>query len=335
MNSIPTDGYALPNNANHPSLPFIPRLPETQDNEAPTLLNDLLSNDLDFNIDDDVISTPHHSTLSRHVNPLVRRRLFNIRQRRHIWQGTIPQGYPSQPTFRAPPQANILETVAPQLPVDRIDGVYTLDTHPSSSLSDGLSSPMFDNGNHVGAGVLTPQSASFIGFPQSNTHSPIAPQLAIDVFDGESDPITHPWASYPSSSSSAAFDSERQLSLSGIQNIPMMPVMAPALSSSSSSLTRTTSVSPTPEPLVRPWDASAALMGLAASAASTSMRVDPREPRRGPISRCSCCKRFQPLVRVDDAIEWVRPDVMKMTLWFNWSSNADAEAQESWEPRGA
>lgn len=313
MNSNPTDGYALPNDANHPSLPFTPRLPETQDNEALTLPNDLPSNDLDFNVDDDVMSTPHHSTLPRHVNPPVRRR---------IWQDT-----PSQPAFGAPPQANILATVAPQLPVDRLDGAYTLDTHPSSSLSDGSSSPMFDNGYHVGAGVLTPR---FIGFPQSNTHSPIAP-----VFDGRSDPITHPWASYPSSSSTAAFDSGRQLSLSGIQNIPMMPVMAPALTSSSS-LTRTTSVSPTPEPLVRPWDASAALMGLAASAAaSTSMRAEPREPRRGPVSRCSCCKRFQPLVRVDDAIEWVRPDVMKMTLWFNWSSNADAEAQESWEPRGA
>jgi hypothetical protein len=339
MNSIPTDGYALPNDANHPSLPFTPRLLETRGNEAPTLLNDLLSNNLfafgDFNVDDDVISTPHHSTLPRHVNPLVRRRLFNIRRRRHIWQGTIPQGSPSQPAFGAPPQANILATVAPQLPVDRLDDAYTFDTHPSSSLSDSLSSPMFDNGYHVGAGVLTPQSASFIGFPQSNTHSPIAPQLAVDVFDGRSDPITHPWASYPSSSSSAVLDSGRQLSLSGIQNIPMMPVMAPALASSSS-LTRTTSMSPTPEPLVRPWDASAALMGLAASAAaSTSMRAEPREPRRGPVSRCSCCKRFQPLVRVDDDIKWVRPDVMKMTLWFNWSSNADAEAQESWEPRGA
>jgi hypothetical protein len=38
------------------------------------------------------------------------------------------------------------------------------------------------------------------------------------------------------------------------------------------------------------------------------------------------------LVRVDDAIEWVRPDVMKMVLYFNWSPNAEAEAHESWDP---
>ena len=423
MNSVPTDGYTLPNDTNHTSLPFTPRLLETQDNEASTFLNGF-SNDLlafgDFNVDADVVSTPHHSTLPRHVNPLVCRRLFNIRRRRHILQGTIPQGSPSQPAFGGPlpanifatvaphqtidplgaytldthpssslsdglsspgdfnvdadvvftphhstlpqhvnplvcrhlfniipqgspsqpafggpPPANILATVTPHLPIDPL-GAYTLDTHPSSLLSDGLSSPMFDNGSHVGAGVLTPQSADFGGFPHSNTHPPaIAPQLAVDVFDGRSDPITHPWASCPSSSRSAAFDSGEQLSLSGIQNIPMMPVMAPALAPSSS-LTWMTSVSPTPEPLVRPWDASATLMNPAASAsASTSMRAEPREPRRGPVSRCSCCNRFQPLVRVDDAIEWVRPDVMKMTLWFNWSPNADAEAQESWEPRGA
>ena len=340
MNSVPIDGYTLPNDTNHTSLPFTHRLLETQDNEASTFLNGF-SNDLlafgDFNVDADVVSTPHHrlSTLPRHVNPLVCRRLFNIQRRHHILQGTIPQGSPSQPAFGGPLPANIFATVAPHLTIDPL-GAYTLDTHPSSSLSDGLSSPMFDNGSHVGAGVLTPQSADFGGFPHSNTHPPaIAPQLAVDVLDGRSDPITHPRASCPSSSRSAAFDSGEQLSLSGIQNIPMIPVMAPALAPSSS-LTWMTSVSPTPEPLVRPWDASATLMNPAASAsASTSMRAEPREPRRGPVSRCSCCNRFQPLVRVDDAIEWVRPDVMKMTLWFNWSPNADAEAQESWEPRGA
>ncbi|KAH9985535.1 hypothetical protein BJV77DRAFT_1071380 [Russula vinacea] len=239
MNSIPTDGYTLPDDTNHTSLPFTPHLLETQDNEASTFLNGF-SNDLlafgDFNVDADVVSTPHHTTLPRHVNPL--------------------------PTFGGPPPANILATVAPHLTIDPL-GVYTLDTHPSSSLSDGLSSPMFDNGSHVGAGVLTPQSADFDGFPQSNTHPPaIAPQLAVDVLDG----------------------SGEQLSLSGIQNIPMIPVMAPALAPSSS-LTWMTSVSPTPEPLVRPWDASATLMSPAASAsaASTSMRAEPESRDGGPF----------------------------------------------------
>jgi hypothetical protein len=44
---------------------------------------------------------------------------------------------------------------------------------------------------------------------------------------------------------------------------------------------------------------------------------------------------MHPLVRVDDTIEWVRPDVMKMVLYFNWSAHAEAEAHDSWEPRGA
>jgi hypothetical protein len=37
-----------------------------------------------------------------------------------------------------------------------------------------------------------------------------------------------------------------------------------------------------------------------------------------------------PFVRIEDRIEWVSRDVMKMTLWFNWSSDAEAEAHEAW-----
>jgi len=58
---------------------------------------------------------------------------------------------------------------------------------------------------------------------------------------------------------------------------------------------------------------------------------------RAPVSRCSCFHRINPLIRVDDTIEWVRPGVMKMVVWFNWTPNAEAETQESWEhqPREA
>ncbi|KAI0250962.1 hypothetical protein BJV78DRAFT_514141 [Lactifluus subvellereus] len=42
-------------------------------------------------------------------------------------------------------------------------------------------------------------------------------------------------------------------------------------------------------------------------------------------------RRPHPLVRIDDCIEWVSPNVMKMTLWFNWSPNADAKAHEPWD----
>jgi hypothetical protein len=112
--------------------------------------------------------------------------------------------------------------------------------------------------------------------------------------------------------------------------IPMSG-LAPALALSSS-LTWMTSMTPTPKPLMRTWDATAASMGPATAAAGASMRT---EQRQVPVPRCSCSKRAHPLVRVNDAIEWVRPDVMKMVLYFNFSLNAEAEAHESWEPRGA
>ena len=52
-------------------------------------------------------------------------------------------------------------------------------------------------------------------------------------------------------------------------------------------------------------------------------RVRPlRNPRRG---------REVPFVRVKDRVEWVRRDLMKMTLWFNWSPDAEVEAYELWD----
>lgn len=40
--------------------------------------------------------------------------------------------------------------------------------------------------------------------------------------------------------------------------------------------------------------------------------------------------REVPVVRVDDRVEWVRRDVLKMTLFFNFSLDAEGEAHEAW-----
>ena len=52
-------------------------------------------------------------------------------------------------------------------------------------------------------------------------------------------------------------------------------------------------------------------------------RVRPvRDPRRG---------REVPFVRVKDRVKWVRRDLMKMTLWFSWSPDAEVEAYGPWD----
>jgi hypothetical protein len=62
-----------------------------------------------------------------------------------------------------------------------------------------------------------------------------------------------------------------------------------------------------------------------------SRRVSPVRNRRRRT------KRETPLVRVEDRIEWVGRDLLKMTLWFNWSPDAEAKAHEPWgePPRGS
>jgi hypothetical protein len=76
---------------------------------------------------------------------------------------------------------------------------------------------------------------------------------------------------------------------------------------------------PVPEPLLfRPGVASA---GPSTTNAYGRRSKRPR-PRRPP---------GVPFVRIEDRIEWVSRDVMKMTLWFNWSPDAEAEAHDAWE----
>lgn len=343
MNSFPTNNFTSPDHTNHPSLPFTPRQLGSLDEEAPNFINDLFSNDLpnfgSFNVDTRVVPTPRvppHGTLP-HVKPLVHRRLINIHRRRHDRPGAIPKRSPRSASFYAHPQANILATAAPQSPIDPFDGAYTLNTYPSASLSAGPSATMFDRDVprcHVGSDMLVPQATPQSNtLPRSNTHAALAPQLTVDVLDNSSHAITHPSASCPSGSSSAAFENGEieQLSFSGIQNIPSIP-MTSGPPVPSSSLTWMTPIIPTSDsnPVIRPWDADTTPVGPATIPAPTSAAPGPArtEPPQVPASRCTCCKRVRPLVR--DNIEWVRPDLMKMVLYFNWSSNAEAEAHESW-----
>ena len=364
MISIPTNDHTA---LNHPLLSFTPHQLETQDKEVPTF-NGSITDDLfdlgDFGVDTGlsvffssgppdsrmafgVVATPRappHGILPRHVNPLVRqRRLINIRRGSHLRSGSNPRVSRSQTTsFDAPSQANILAAVAPQLNIDPFHGAYTLNTHPSASLSAVQNSTMFDRvpQSHIEPGVLAPQvtppSTNFDGFPQSSTHAVVTPQLTID---GASDPINRPSVSRIAGSSSASFDGGKQLSLSSIENenIPihmmsgLVPEMAPTLASSSP-LKWMTSTPRTPKPLGHPWDVSAASRPAAYTTSVASERAGPSQV---PASCCLCSKRAHPFVRVDDTIEWIRRDVMKMVLYFNWSPNAEAEAHESWEPRGA
>ena len=57
----------------------------------------------------------------------------------------------------------------------------------------------------------------------------------------------------------------------------------------------------------------------------TSPRVATRQ--RGPRTT----RPRAPLVRVEDQVVWVRPHVLKVTLWLNWSPNAEAEAHGPWD----
>ena len=106
-----------------------------------------------------------------------------------------------------------------------------------------------------------------------------------------------------------------------------MAMTAPAAAAPFSTMHVTGPMSGSPAgarvPIVRLWDADAA------TAAGAFARTAPR-----PVPTfCRCNRRPHPFVRVDDRIEWVRPDLMRMVVWFNWSLDAEAEAYEPWEPR--
>ncbi|KAN0127327.1 hypothetical protein V8E53_014851 [Lactarius tabidus] len=185
-------------------------------------------------------------------------------------------------------------------------------------------------------------------FPDPFMHPAIAPQSPID---GTYSLQIHPSAWHPSAAaagpgSSAIYASGsgsgggEQAALAGAP-VPMAPAAAAAPFSSSTPLPHVivpTSRSPagTRVPVVvRPWDA--APTGASSCARAAGPPPPPPWAPLAPVPTpfCRCHLRAHPLVRVDDVVEWVRPDLMRMSVWFNWSPTADAEAHESWEQRRA
>ncbi|KAI0301159.1 hypothetical protein B0F90DRAFT_1817177 [Multifurca ochricompacta] len=127
----------------------------------------------------------------------------------------------------------------------------------------------------------------------------VHPAVALQSpFDGAYTLLTHPSASFPVRLAPTTTPAAASSFAWANPAIPM-PVPGPSTGA--------------PAPMVRPWNADV--------------------PQDIPATCCRCRMpvRAQPLVRVHDTIEWVRPDVMKMVLLFNWSVNADAEAHEPWE----
>ena len=171
-------------------------------------------------------------------------------------------------------------------------------------------------------------------------HPAVAPQ---SPFDGTYSLQMHPSAWHPTApgpDSSAIYASGgggEQAALAGVPvpsmtgtvTVPMAPgAAAPPFSPPTHVTTTTVPTSRSPAGartpvVVRPWDA-------VPTGASGPLPGGPV-----PTPFCRCHLRAHPLVRVDDMIEWVRPDLMRMSVWFNWSPNADAEAHASWERRRA
>jgi len=322
--------------------PFSPHQHELQDSEGLTLLDSSRSH----NLQDSSVVLPHHvpqSTLTYHGEFPVRHHVTRRQQRRKIMPGTMQQKHIQVPGHGSFPRATILPRFNSQLTLDS-DGPHSLfNHHPSSPAS------MFLGG--TSGYQLTPDTVSEVSSQIASFRAPqqtsLQPAFTFQPTPGTSEGMhAFPMHHYSPSSlfdapSSTLFGPGVQPSLFGgaAQSMPMPIPITSRLGPSSSSLpfTRTIAAPSTSGPsadgaimpIVRLWDhADAVPIGQPA-------RVEP-EPGPASVSSCSCCKhRVYPLVRVGNTIEWVRQDVMKMTILFNWSSNAEAEAHESWEPRDA
>ena len=162
-------------------------------------------------------------------------------------------------------------------------------------------------------------------------HPAVAPQSPFDgTYSLQMHPSAwHPAAPGPGSSAIYASGGGGQAALAGVPvpsmtgTVPMAPGAAAPPFFPPTHVT--TSRSPAGVAVVRPWDA--------VPTGASGSGPPPGPPVPTPF--CRCHLRAHPLVRVDDMIEWVRPDLMRMSVWFNWSQNADAEAHESWERRRA
>ena len=347
MNPIPTNHSTPLNDADLSLAPFITRQCGPMGNEAYEVplafyLSDLSSDaNPDFDVNTRVVPLPSpqapqgtHPRNVKHVrHPL----------QCHIWPGTIPQvttpqATTSYPQFSTPPPA------APQPTFGAFDGAHARSLHPSLSPSHpgGSSAASLDDGGTAqvqiwqGAIPQVPprvKTSSFGTNPQLDFRPPVDYQLTFDTFDGAYALLPQPSSSLLSTSSSAieCNGGERAAPLSSIHSVPFPMTAGPA------------PVHPPLTPMVpisgSPINASIPIvpMGTVPTAAAPTITSTfaHAEPRQVPTSRGLCPECVRPLVRVDNTIEWVRPDVMKMVVYFNFSSNAEAEAHSSWEHSGA
>ncbi|KAH9955166.1 hypothetical protein BC827DRAFT_1271972 [Russula dissimulans] len=341
MTSVPTNNFSLP--GDHP---FSPHQHELQDSEGPTLLHPSRLHDLQgfgFFCRGSRVVTHHvpQSAHTHHGKLPVHRHFTKRRPRRQNMQGTMQQRPIQVSSYDSLPRAAILPPFNSQLTIDP-DGPHSLFSHhpsPASMFLSGTSGYQF---NPDAISHVPPQITSFTA-PQQTS---LQPAFTFQLTPGTSEGIhALPMCPYPSASladapSSTVFDTGVQPSLSGAAAgsmaipIPITPGLGP--SSSSLPFTRTNATPPTSGPsadgafmpIVCPWDYADAVP------MSQPAHVEP-EPGPTSVPHCPCCeRRARPLVRVDNTIEWVRRDVMKLTLLLNFSSNAEAEAHESWEPRG-
>jgi hypothetical protein len=183
-------------------------------------------------------------------------------------------------------------------------------------------------------GLQRPASSRSFPGPDPYIHPAIAPQSPFDgTYSLQIYPSAwHPAAAGPGSSAIYASGGGSQAALAG--GPAPVPSMMTAGTVPMAPFSSTPSRSPagTRMPIVvLPWGAAP----TGASCARTAGPPPPRAPVPTPTPFCRCHLRAHPLVRVDDMIEWVRPDLMRMSVWFNWSPTADAEAHESWEQRRA
>jgi len=321
MNSVPTNNSSLPD-----SHPFSPHQDKLQDNEGPTHLYSSPSHNLqDFFRGDSRhgVVPPRHiprSTRAHHHKHLALRHLIKHRPRRQIMPGAMQQKYIQVSNYDSLPQATILPPFDSQLTIDSDGSHFLLNHHP-------------------------PHITSY----KAPQHTSLQPPFTFQLIPGISEDVQtfsmHPYPSapLPDAPSSSVFDTGVQPSLSSAAAqsmaipVPITSGMGPSSSSSSLPFTSANAAPPTSGPSTD--GALVPIVGLWDHADTVPMSQPTRaEPEPGPPSgsHCPCCKqrrRVHPLVRVDNAVEWVREDVMKMTLLFNWSPNAEAEAHESWEPR--
>ena len=342
MNPIPKNHSTSLNDADFSLAPFITRQCGPTRKEVPFYLNDLSSDanlDLDVTSNIRVVSLPQalQGTHSRNVKPV------RHPPQHHIWPGTIPQVTP-QATTSYPQFGTLPPAIAPQPTFGALDGAYALSLHPSLSPfhPGGSSAASLDDGGaaqvQVWQGEIPqvpprPESSSLSTNPQLYFHPPVDYQPTFDTFDGAYPLLSQPLSSFLSTSSSTieCGGGERAAPLSSIHNIPFPVTAGPA--PVQPSLTPVGPISGSPMGASVPIVPMGTVPTAATPAITTTFAH--AEPRQVPTSRGLCPECVRPLVRVDNTIEWVRPDVMKMVVYFNFSSNAEAEAHSSWEHRGA